>query len=231
MKIFAISDMHGNLDGLDPSGCDVVVVAGDFSKLSGGGKWHLYDQKKWIQTKFFNWTDQYPDIKFVVVPGNHDMCLDPSKIAAIHDVDLRISWPDNVSLLIDSSVTVGDKVFYGSPWVPIISYRWAFEAEHDDLIKVFSRIPDRVDVLITHAPPHIGPTSGIDRPLQRGGHEAFGSHELASAIAERRPRFSLCGHIHSGAHDATQFCGTVIRNVSRVDENYEIAYEPAVFEI
>lgn len=43
MRVFATSDMHGNLEGLDPSGCDIVVVAGDFAKLSGFGKWHLHD--------------------------------------------------------------------------------------------------------------------------------------------------------------------------------------------
>lgn len=30
MKVFAISDMHGQLEGLDPKGADLVVVAGDF---------------------------------------------------------------------------------------------------------------------------------------------------------------------------------------------------------
>jgi hypothetical protein len=44
----AISDLHGNLEGLDPSGADVVVLAGDIAPLRGRGVWHVNDQKKWI---------------------------------------------------------------------------------------------------------------------------------------------------------------------------------------
>ena len=35
MKVFAISDMHGRLEGLDPKGVDLVVVAGDFGIING----------------------------------------------------------------------------------------------------------------------------------------------------------------------------------------------------
>ena len=48
MRIMAISDLHGNLEGLDPSGADVVVLAGDIAPLRGRGVWYVNDQKKWI---------------------------------------------------------------------------------------------------------------------------------------------------------------------------------------
>ena len=35
MKIFAVSDMHGLLEGLDPKGVDLVLVAGDFAPMHG----------------------------------------------------------------------------------------------------------------------------------------------------------------------------------------------------
>ena len=44
MKIFAISDTHGNLDGLDPSGYDVVVMSGDLAPLRG---WNSWGQTPW----------------------------------------------------------------------------------------------------------------------------------------------------------------------------------------
>ena len=37
MKIMATSDLHGNLEGLDPKGADVVVLAGDIASLHGQG--------------------------------------------------------------------------------------------------------------------------------------------------------------------------------------------------
>ncbi len=48
MRIMATSDLHGNLNGLDPKGADVVVLAGDIAPLKGRGVWHVNDQKKWI---------------------------------------------------------------------------------------------------------------------------------------------------------------------------------------
>ena len=41
MRIMATSDLHGNLDGLDPTGADVVVLAGDVAPLRGRGPWHI----------------------------------------------------------------------------------------------------------------------------------------------------------------------------------------------
>ena len=37
MRIMATSDLHGNLDGLDLTGADVVVLAGDVAPLRGRG--------------------------------------------------------------------------------------------------------------------------------------------------------------------------------------------------
>ena len=51
----AVSDLHGNLEGLDPKGADVVVIAGDVAPLRGRGPWHINDQKKWINRhRIFN---------------------------------------------------------------------------------------------------------------------------------------------------------------------------------
>lgn len=44
MRIMATSDLHGNLEGLDPKGADVVVLAGDVAPLKGRGLWHINDQ-------------------------------------------------------------------------------------------------------------------------------------------------------------------------------------------
>ena len=35
MRIMATSDLHGNLNGLDPTGADVVLWAGDIAPLKG----------------------------------------------------------------------------------------------------------------------------------------------------------------------------------------------------
>ena len=98
MRIMATSDLHGNLEGLDPKGADVVVLAGDIASLHGQGMWpprgwqkkhqcnkfgypsmqnrqgvsYINNQMEWINKRFREWTSSYPDIQFVVIPGNHD---------------------------------------------------------------------------------------------------------------------------------------------------------------
>ena len=74
------------------------------------------------------------------------------------------------------------------------------------------------------------PGSDVDRSLQTDS-EHFGSAELAEAITEKRPRFVFCGHIHTGQHGGVDFEGSRIYNVSRLDERYEIAYEPTWVDV
>lgn len=139
-------------------------------------------------------------------------------------------------MLIDEQMTFksrdGREVkIYGTPWVPVISHSWAFEAESPDLKRKYSKIPERCDILVVHSPPHISDSNGIDRSLEWGGTEAFGSSELAQEVFKKSPKMLFCGHIHSGDHSKTMLGSTECYNVSRVDERYEIAYDPLVLEI
>ena len=162
MRIMATSDLHGNLDGLDPTGADVVVLAGDVAPLRGRCPWHINDQKKWINKRFREWTASYPDIQFVVIPGNHDFYPIAHILFKGHDIDWTFGFSPNVHFLGDCAAEINGIRFYGTPWVPIISYSWAFEGEPDTLRQWFSKIPSGLDVLVTHAPPRI-PGSDVDR--------------------------------------------------------------------
>ena len=228
IKIAAISDMHGMLEGLDPRGCEICVIAGDFSEQTGFGRVAMKAQRDWIHDEFFEWTGRFPDTTFIVVAGNHDLCLDPTMTSRYSSENWKIEWPSNVKYLCDSGVEVYGLKFYGTPWVPIINYMWAFEAEHEKLKTVFSAIPKNIDVLVTHSPPRLPRYLG-DVSLEFGADsDKFGSSELADAIFEKKPRRIFCGHIHSGSHNPFMFGDTVVQNVSRVNESYEVAYEPAV---
>ena len=230
MKILATSDLHGNLEGLSFEGIDIVVIAGDFACMAENSKWAAFGQKKWIEKKLIPLISLYSKTQFVLVPGNHDFCLDP-KVQARYRMDWRISWPSNSHVLLDSSCEINGLKIYGTPYVPIISYYWAFEAEHDELQRIYEKIPSGLDILVTHSPPRIS-GEALDISLQNGADsEAFGSSELTQALFDKQPHFCFCGHIHSGFHGPVKFEGTMIYNVSRVDEHYEIAYEPMFVDL
>lgn len=134
-------------------------------------------------------------------------------------------------MLIDESFVYKDLVFYGTPWVPIISYRWAFEAEHDVLTTKFQNIPTGIDILLSHTPPYI-PGAFVDVSLEYGKNsQHFGSAELTQAILDKQPRYSLFGHIHSGDHSQIMLDNTACYNVSYVDESYQRSYAPLILEI
>ena len=229
MKLVCTSDLHGNLNQLDFRNCDLVIIAGDFSKTFGFKKWHIYEQMKWIKNKFIPFLSSYHNTKFVVIPGNHDLCFDLNRTFVWQDLNWTIHWPENVSFLLDSYVEVNGLKIYGTPWVPIISYNWAFEGNHNVLLEKFRKIPENLDILITHTPPRI-----LDFKLdysEQTKRGPFGSSELAQVIFEKKPKYVFCGHIHSGNHNLVEFEGSKIYNVSRLDENYEIAYKPLYLEI
>ena len=234
MKILVTSDLHGNLNGLEDfitPDLNVICFAGDVALLKNLGKWHVYDQKKWVQKTLCTFAEKYPNIEFVFTPGNHDFFPIADKLFGHADCNWHIIWPNNLHMLIDSGIDINGIKFYGTPYVPIISHRWAFEAESDELKRHFQKIPENIDVLLTHSPPHITMNESIDRSMQWGGHEAFGSSELATVIFDRKPRYAFCGHIHTGGHECFNIGETKCYNVSRLNENYEIAFDPFVFEI
>ena len=225
--------MHGMLKDLNFTGIDVALFAGDIAKLNGAGPWYIYDQIKWMNKQFANMCNSWPNTKFVFVPGNHDFFpIAQERFGSVlKGHDLSIKLPENCIMLIDQEIDINGLKIYGTPWVPIISHSWAFEAEHDVLKEKFSKIPENLDILLTHSPPHIDNNITIDRSTQFGMSEAFGSTELAEEIFDKKPKYVFCGHIHSGDHNKILFGESKIYNVARVDEQYEIAYEPLIIEL
>ena len=137
MKIMVTSDLHGNLEGLDPKGADVVVIAGDIALLRGRGSWHVNKQREWINTQFHEWTESYSDIQFVIIPGNHDFFPIAHLLFKGMGFDWKYGFSPNVHFLSDAGTEINGISFYGTPWVPIISYSWAFEGEPNKLKRWF----------------------------------------------------------------------------------------------
>jgi predicted phosphohydrolase len=199
MRLVFISDTHGLHDrlGLLPEG-DVLVHAGDF--MNAG-----YDPKEVIS--FNRWLGQQPFEHRIVCAGNHDRLFENLP------ADAR-SLLSNGIYLEESGITVNGLSLWGSPYTPEF-LDWAFMYPRGDRAKAhWNRIPDKLDVLITHGPPF----GVLDQTTPDGPH--LGCEELSKAVVEKRPRVHVFGHIHGGAG---LFCDgtTQFVNAAYLNESYK----------
>ena len=229
MKLFVTSDLHGKIEGLDPQGADLVLMAGDIAPIHSLDAFGICRQAEWVSDCFCAWCRKYPDVQFRFIPGNHDW------FATDRNLLSEIRWPDNARMLVDEADEVCGLKLYGTPWVPYINGCWAFETTDDSqLDEHFSLIPDGLDILLTHAPPRL-PRQKIDVSLQWNSPH-FGSPALTKSIKRAKPCYVFCGHIHTGDHRPIPLRHsngrlTMVRNVSRIDENYEIAFPPVELSV
>jgi Icc-related predicted phosphoesterase len=110
---------------------------------------------------------------------------------------------------------------------------WAFYGDKQYLLNQFNKIPDDVNILITHCPPKYG-LQGTVLETNWNYMSDFGCVELQQVIDERfadKDMWVLSGHIHSGKHTPDQLVGTNVVNVSIKDEDYKPSYDVFVFEI
>lgn len=219
-RLLLTSDIHtSGIDTVDPKGASVVVIAGD---LMGAGTDSDEAGLRFLEKEFFPWCREHSDKQIVVTPGNHDKFL-----FRMWDKGKRLKWPENVSYLVDSPVTIGGVRMFGTPWC-LKNRPGRFEGEEADLKERFEKIPEGLDLLITHTPPYI-PGDGIDAN-EDGLHE--GSKELTEAILKKKPRFCVCGHVHSGSRKPATLGETTVMNVARVEgDRGEAAHKPRILRI
>ena len=243
MKIIAISDIHGYL--MKPSDMpegDVLCICGDIVPLEYQNSTHK--SISWFCLEFIPWVDNLEYKKVIFIGGNHDFFLqniaysknigdylkDAKEVLQTLLPGHNYSEHKKLIYLFDNSYNYNGVTFYGTPWINNLQ-NWAFYKTSEDLIKVYDNIPKKVDVLLTHQPPAIAYVGDV---LQHGVYNSmtsYGSWELRDAILQRKIKYNICGHVHSGNHTPTEIDGTIFVNVSLKDENYKINYNPFVFEI
>jgi Icc-related predicted phosphoesterase len=91
--------------------------------------------------------------------------------------------------------------------------------------KVWKGIPENLDLLITHGPPH-----GILDTAIRDNMNV-GCEELLKAIKIKKPKNHVFGHIHYFGGQKFEENGIKFYNASICDENYEPTNKITEFEI
>lgn len=232
MKICCFSDTHGLLP--DVPECDLALIAGDIVPLrvQRDTPWSL----SWFRKEFLPWVEKQPCKKIIMVWGNHDFVGEavyrypkPEYSEKTHEERLEAMKEvlglegTKLEILLDSSTEFMGKTFYGTPWCPNL-YNWAFYKNSDDLEKIFKKIPESVDFLISHSPGKGCNKTGMS--LEKWNRPEYGSEELAQAVLNRKGiKWWVCGHIHSGNHNITELInGTKVVNVSLLGEDYKERY-------
>jgi Icc-related predicted phosphoesterase len=175
LRIVAMADTHLQHDGLVVPDGDILVHAGDM--LQHGSLDELARAADFLRA--------LPHPIKIVVAGNHEICLEklPAEARAMLEGFVYLE---------DEAVTIEGLVFYGSPWQPKFRI-WAFGAGRGaELASKWAKIPERVDVLVTHGPPH-----GFgDRIHWKGQDRHVGCVDLLARVRVVQPRLHLFGHIH-----------------------------------
>lgn len=226
MKITAISDLHGNLIDIEP--CDILLICGDISPLNI--QIDYIQMIKWIFNEFKTWIELLPCKQVVMTPGNHDYIFQ----LILKEGTLNLF--KKLTILVDDTLSIVDNnkkiKIYGTPQCKDFG-RWAYMPGNKKLYEIYSKIPNDIDILICHDSPQIGYVANIMEHKSEDYPNGIpaGNPYLLDTILEKKPKYVLSGHIHSGDHNLTEIEGIKVANVSILDENYNINYKPLIFEI
>ncbi|KLO10407.1 Metallo-dependent phosphatase [Schizopora paradoxa] len=217
-RFVCISDTHSTITAVPPG--DVLLHGGDLSS------WGTYKQLR----KTLDWLMTLPHELKVIIAGNHDHCLDlelksqswfggldpedvDQALSFVRSDDVKASglvYLDHESTAITSSNGVQWTV-YGSPAAPVY-VEGAFQYfDRKEAKEEWARIPDNVEILMTHTPPH-----GI-LDLSKRGKQA-GCRELMSKLQSlENCRLHVFGHIHEGF-------GAEIREMKKGENKWETVF-------
>jgi len=231
LTICSISDTHSRHRELTMPEADLLIVAGDITEH--GTLEEVSDFNEWlgeIKSKYK---------KIYVVAGNHDFIFEHIKGELILSNAKYLEDDFSFYPSHEDWKKGNGYLIYGSPQTPWFG-GWAFNVNRgDDIKKYWERIPDDVNILITH-----GPARGtLDSPFfverincsipsnknKRKRH--VGCEELDSRILELdNLKTHIFGHIH---HSYGQEVKDDVRyvNSSIAPHPYKKTNKPQVFTV
>ena len=206
-RIVCLSDTHNCTHEIEVPDGDILIHAGD-ATIRG-----TVDEV----AAFNRWFKRLPHKYKIFVAGNHDWLFELDNEQARSLLDPTIIY------LQDSSVEIDGVSIYGSPWQPRF-FDWAFNLDRgEQMAEKWAMIPDEIDILITHGPPH-----GILDRTPNGDYA--GCEELNKRIEQVRPAVHVFGHIHLG-YGTLQRDGTRFVNACICDEEYAPSNAPIVVDM
>lgn len=172
-----IGDLHGRAPIVRPDSY-LILLAGDICPDANG----MEGQARWLDGEFRAWLERMP-CPVVAVPGNHDRILQRPDL-----VPGGLKW--HLRTVPDVVEVAGLSIFC-NPYVRSDrpGDNGAFVVEEEKIEEGCQKMPDLVDVVLTHSPA----LGWHDRPS--AAHH-LGSLALRYACWKKRPRLVVNGHIH-----------------------------------
>ncbi len=225
MKFVCISDCHGRFDWLQLPEGDILLVAGDIMNNYGGGEYKNALMQKMEFDGLVQLWNKLPFKKVICIAGNHDWLFERE--------DYRFYRNGKVIYLQGEEVEVGGFKIYGFPWQPRF-YDWAFNVDRNSpkMAALLNKIPDDVEILISHGPPH----GILDWSEYSSMH--VGCEQMIRRVKELpNLKLHIFGHIH-GAYGVVkkEMWGihgqpVIFANASVCNEKYQAVNAPLVFEV
>lgn len=216
MKIVAISDTHNIHDKLTIEPCDILIHCGDYS----------FKGRDWEVSDFYRWLNDQPAKHIISVQGNHELGVEKD---FEHMKALALSLCPRVHFMDEGLVEIEGLKFWCSAITPFF-HNWAWNRYGSEIVGHWDKIPEDVDVLITHGPPY----GILDAVFHMDGvtiRERVGCMHLYDRIKSlTKLKYHLFGHIH-GSNGEYNFGGVQFYNVSNCGETYAIDYPPRVIEL
>lgn len=203
--------MHDQIDRI-PNG-DIIIHAGDCT--SNGHSTQIEEFLRWYGSLNFK--------KKIMIAGNHDWCFERGD-KKYENMCKKLG----ITYLQDSGCTYKGIKFWGSPVSPEFN-NWAFNRsrtlaqsmsekaqrnKHAYIGNHWDKIPEDIDILITHTPP-----SGI---MDSDGTYPLGCHLLYHKVQYVKPLLHVFGHIHTRGVRVERSSGCPITycNASMVDYSF-----------
>lgn len=228
MKFVCISDTHNKHRQLILPKGDVLLHSGDICFANKGDtvgeERHLRDFNEWLGEQDFEHK--------IVVAGNHDFIFERQR-------DFAKSILTNATYLDQEMVEIEGFKIYGEPRQPEF-FNWAFNIKRNKMADVWDMVPENVDILVTHGPPHGYGDVAADMhgngwgppKMVHVGCKAQADMIVSRSGGENPLKLVVCGHVHSGYGQWVLYGGkTRIVNASVVNEHYSVANKPIVVEL
>ncbi len=211
MEICCVSDLHGYFP--DVGSGDLLIICGDLTARDINKDW--VDFEVWVTAQCYK--------SIIIVSGNHDNFLastDEHRMWKFWDkADCRIHY------LCDSGTEFEGLKIWGSPWTKTFEGMnprcKAFTVDtEEELAEKWALIPDDVDILITHSPPH----GILDKNIK--GNSCGSTSLTNNILRSTRRQLHVFGHLHESYGIEENRWGGYSVNASHVNERYEPVNKP-----